>query len=653
MSDRCPAPAPAPASDAASRAQTESGPDSNAPKVFGTNPSRWNEFLILLVSLLAALLSMSPNVADPDLWGHVQYGRDALAAGEIPRTTSYSFTAEGFRWVNHENLAEIVMAVVAEAGGPLGLVAGKMLLALVVLLLAVTQFFRQKLGGLPAAALLLLLGANLGYHWSIRPQLATFASFALMVSLVELAFRNWSPVSWNELWRSGSSRHASAEPGNRPWNARQILWLWLVPPLMVIWTNSHGGFLAGLAVFVCYMGLRCAECVVRQSVRAGEKRSWLPAHLAVIALATAGATLVNPYGWGLHQWLLQSLGQPRPEISDWATNELTSLVGMKLWALVAISGLALGLSRRRRDWVQCLLLGLTLWQAVSHFRHVPFFAILAVAWLGPHLESALGRIQALVLGRQSQPPVAGRSAVVFQVILLLAVGLIGWRLSARASDLPVMRDKFPVDAVAHMRQHGWNGKLVVTYDWAQYAIAAFCVPEASPTNGQAFVQAAVLNEPVTEQRHAAVAAGSQAGPVQVGTAAGPACPADCGQVAFDGRFRTCYPQQVIDMHFDFLYGHTDRMRRHRSEDSPACDPHRVLEYGQPDLVLISRRGERTSEHMQQVADQWVLLYQDGISQVWGRRSKFDDPDLASYVPVEDRLISNAVPRGSVRWPAIW
>ena len=81
--------------------------------------NRWRfpvstELLCLLIVVVASALAMSPNVADPDLWGHVQFGRDVLTDGEIAKTTSYSFTAEGYRWINHENISEIVMALVAD-----------------------------------------------------------------------------------------------------------------------------------------------------------------------------------------------------------------------------------------------------------------------------------------------------------------------------------------------------------------------------------------------------------------------------------------------------------------------------------------------------------------------------------------------------------
>ena len=88
---------------------------------------------VLILVILAGALAMSPSVADPDLWGHVQFGRDVIDSGQIEETTSYSFTASGFRWINHENLSEIVMAWVVDRWGNQGLLIGKFLLSLLVI----------------------------------------------------------------------------------------------------------------------------------------------------------------------------------------------------------------------------------------------------------------------------------------------------------------------------------------------------------------------------------------------------------------------------------------------------------------------------------------------------------------------------------------
>ena len=145
---------------------------------------------LLILVALAGSLAMSPSVADPDLWGHVQFGRDSLQTG-LSETTSYSFTAEGFRWINHENLSEITMATVVDWFGPAGLLWGKFLLSLFVIGSILWFNFRQKVDLIPNAMIALLVAWNLGYHWSFRPQLSSFILFTLLVLVLQYCFASW------------------------------------------------------------------------------------------------------------------------------------------------------------------------------------------------------------------------------------------------------------------------------------------------------------------------------------------------------------------------------------------------------------------------------------------------------------------------------
>ena len=568
------------------------------------NPSQLHRFgtveiLILLIVVLAAALAMSPNVADPDLWGHVQYGRDVLETGTIAETTSYSFTADGYRWINHENLSEIVMAMVADTLGPIGLVAGKILLSFFVIGLVLWWNLKRGVGLIATCILVLLLGANLGYHWSIRPQLSSFVGFAVMVAILQFCFEGWRGRWHLRLPRHWFEASETDSPNELGYHSIRMRFLWVLPFVFLIWANSHGGFIAGLCVYCAYLGFRAIESISRRGI-AG---SGIARRMALMGFVAVLATLLNPYGPRLHLWLLESLGNPRPEISDWAANELTSVVGLKLWALVAVVVFSLALSRQRKDATQLILLALTLWQSVSHFRHVPFFAILVAFWMGPHLQSTLERLKISV---SSQSNSSGLVRASIHAVLVLAIGLVGYRLFDRATELPVKRDVFPVDAVRFMQQHNMQGRMVVTYDWAQYAIAAFCVDR-----GQKKIS----------------------------------------RVAFDGRFRTCYPQEVVDMHFDFLFGHEPKVKRFRSPKSPPLNPVTVLQHGKPTIVLISRHGEFTEKHMQQQSDDWVLLYQDGLAQVWGAKERFDRKDSPDYISPEQRVLRTKIPQGFVRWPA--
>ncbi|MGE0758297.1 MAG: hypothetical protein AB7O38_14815, partial [Pirellulaceae bacterium] len=92
--------------------------------------------------------------------------------------------------------------------------------------------------------------------------------------------------------------------------------------------------------------------------------------------------------------------------------------------------------------------------------------------------------------------------------------------------------------------------------------------------------------------------------------------------------------------------------RYRSRRSPALDPGRILDYGQPDLVLASR-GQPTSVNvMFRNMDEWTLLYQDRVAQVWGRTTIYGNPTSPQFIPAARRSITDKEQTGSVTWPAL-
>ena len=97
--------------------------------------------------------------ADPDLWGHVRFGRDIVSDASIPRLDQYAFTSDR-EWINHEWLAECAMYLAYAVGRGPGLVVLKMLVALGMLALAWNGLKRQQVD--PGARDLLLALAVIG-----------------------------------------------------------------------------------------------------------------------------------------------------------------------------------------------------------------------------------------------------------------------------------------------------------------------------------------------------------------------------------------------------------------------------------------------------------------------------------------------------------
>ena len=508
---------------------------------------------VLALFVVACLLILSTvHTGDPDLWGHVVYGQEALAAGRLPATATHTYTAPAHPWINHENASEIVFAILVNRFGPAGLTGLTIALGASVVLAFVSRAIRAGVRVPALLAVVLLAVCNMTPGWSVRPQVFTYGSFALLLVLLDGAF---------------------AAPGRR--------WLlWTVPPLFAVWANTHGGFLAGLGVLVVYLGVSAAGATRREALGMA----------AVVVLAVL-ATLVNPYGIRLLTWLVEDLRPPRPEISEWGRMMPPDPVFFVFAALVLLTVFALVRTRRRRDWAHVAVLAVTACEAVAHSRHVVFFGIAAGLFVPVHLDD----VWSAPASRDAPAPgsvrrmraVAWSMAGVFLAVLLFL-----------CRTLWVSKAAYPVDAFQYLADRGVAGRIVADFGWAQYALAAF--PESS--------------------------------------------------VAFDGRLRTSYPQDVADAYFDFLLGDLPGMRW-RSPTSPPFDDRRILRLGNPDMVLLGRGEKHALKVMARATSEWVLLYEDGVAQIWGRRSVYDDPRSARYLAPGLRSVSRRRPDGWVRWPA--
>ncbi|MEO1495913.1 MAG: hypothetical protein AAFV43_02060 [Planctomycetota bacterium] len=551
----------------------------------------YHQLRSLLVALLvvACATPLSLNLVDPDLWGHVRYAQDWLAEGELPRTATHTYTAVGHPWVNHENLAELLLAGGFATIGATGVLIAKCLLGMAILGMMWLAARRQGVRPIAAWALFLLVAHNLHAFFPLRPQLLSFLWCAVMLLALERAFAGWG------------NRRADFINTRRKADEDPIDWRWLaaLPVLMAVWANSHGGFVAGLAIGLALLGGRALELVVRRRPDA-----WRHAGgLALVGLAMGAATLATPYGYELHGWMLGSLGVARPEITEWGPPLPGNPVFWPFVGLVIVAIGSLVFTDRKRDVTKVVILALVAWQAATHLRHIAFFALLCGFWLPTYVQSIASRLR-----RQAAAglPVAGMSTrmrAIGVTGLALAIGLQTLVVGRRLAELPVARSQYPVDAIQWLADQNPSGRLLVNFNWAQYAIAALA-PDV--------------------------------------------------RVAFDGRFRTCYPQAVIDRHFDFLLA--DTWPRSRDVASGPIAPAATLAVDTPDYVLIERGYETPVRVMREAASgespTWSLVYQDALAQVWGRAAVVDDPESSRYIAEDWRLVSDHASNTCVPWPAL-
>lgn len=304
--------------------------------------------IFLATWLLLLSVGRSSLLQDPGSFWHSVVGERMLAGDGLPHVDAFSFTFAGRPWIASQWLAECGMALLYRWGGFDALV-----LAAATLLAALSAWLAKRLLqaglALPAvAALLALVFAAASHHFHVRPHLATIAGIGLTYGLL-----------------------CDVESG------RTSLWrlLWL-PPLFAVWTNLHGGVLAGLATVVLVAaGWLAARAIGRDSPI---RTCWQAAGLAVVVTACAAAFYVNPYGAQLPRTWLYVMGQDLPDLIEehaplnWSHPEAWMVAVLAAAYLVALLST---LPRfPRATWLMPLA---WTWLAIDRVRHAPLMAVVA------------------------------------------------------------------------------------------------------------------------------------------------------------------------------------------------------------------------------------------------------------------------------------
>jgi hypothetical protein len=170
----------------------------------------------LYVAAAAFAIAVSLPGGDPDTYWHLASGKWMVEHGQLLRADVFSSTVIGAPYSVGEWLGELAIYGSYLLGGWAGIAV------LRATLIAVGAFFitRVALRFAPAPFALAITAVALALSeisWTDRPQLFTFALFPLMLDLLFAA-------------RAGRTRL-----------------LFVVPPLILLWTNLHGGYARGHA----------------------------------------------------------------------------------------------------------------------------------------------------------------------------------------------------------------------------------------------------------------------------------------------------------------------------------------------------------------------------------------------------------------------
>ena len=394
-------------------------------------------YILLVLPWLAFWGAITQNVADPDLFGYLAFGRLFFESPEFPYEDVFSYYPVNSPWVYHEWLTGVAFYKMFRLAGPWTLQVLKYCLGLGCLGFAWKTARLNKADNLAVAVCALMGTWVLAQGWSpVRAQAFTYFFFSMVLYVTERDRRKSNPGI-----------------------------VWALPPLFWVWSNLHGGFVAGLGLFFVYF------CWLWMEGRQGKAK----AYGAVFCLSVL-VTLANPYGLDYWAYLARSLFMPRPFIVEWWSLPKALAHGFYLPATLLLlvmvlvsTALAAKMLAHRHPGI--LVLPVLVLMAFWHHRHGVFFALAFVAF-------APGYISIKKPMKCREWLTAGLVVLCLAANLFLA-GCQGWYFlsgspfqlkTPNLEQAPYNAPNYPSGALEYIRKTGLKGNVLADFHWGEYLI---------------------------------------------------------------------------------------------------------------------------------------------------------------------------------------
>jgi len=385
---------------------------------------------------------------DSDTWWHLRAGSWMVENGQILRSDPFSLTRNSQPWVYPGWLAQVTLFGVFQGLGYVGL---NLFTALMVVLAFALLWPAMEGQPLLRAFVLVLAGTTSAVYWAARPHIISFALSAAFILVLELAKRG------------------------------RLRLLWILPGLMVLWVNVHGGFAIGCLLLVLYLAGELIELIVEVLRRRvtlaeawGSRKTFIQGFIFT-GLGCAAAAALNPHGPQilLYPFKTVSIGVLQDYIQEWQSpNFHQPEVQPFLW-LLFLSAIALALSPRRKTAVELLLMTMFGYISFLAARNIPQFALVGALVLSRHGQAVLESFQP---GRRKEKQIPPRFAQIINVIIVVLLSLASLVKIASVSTFEVNQqaidESMPTGAVEYLQQENMPGPLFNSYNWGGYVVWA-------------------------------------------------------------------------------------------------------------------------------------------------------------------------------------
>jgi len=390
----------------------------------------WLPFHFALGAALVLLVFAfdRPTVSDPDIWWHLNDAQQILS-GHFPRTDTFSWTAKGSPWMDHEWLAEIPYYLSYRTLGLRGLYAASFLLSSITLCLILYR--AAKRSGDAKNSFVVAVYCVLLTVVSFGPRTLIFGWIFLLIMLIAL-----------DRFREGQEKA-----------------IWVIPPLFLLWVNCHGSWMIGLVIYAIIAGSGLVEFQYGQI----ESPRWSPRQrrlLLIVGALSILALFVNPYGYKLVAYPFDMAFHQKlniQHVEEWASVDFHNTRGRVVFLGLAAVFICSFVSKKKILLAELLLLILATYSGLTYVRFLFLFAIL----VSPFLSARIGLF----------PPYDPKIDKPLMNLLfgLIVVALIVWRFPSETTLNTELNKNFPSNvSVAYLKDHNVRTNVLTQYMWGGY-----------------------------------------------------------------------------------------------------------------------------------------------------------------------------------------
>ncbi|MDT8069176.1 MAG: hypothetical protein ROO76_13505 [Terriglobia bacterium] len=402
-----------------------------APRIPAPQERRiWLPFHFALGAALILLVFAfnRPDVSDPDIWWHLNNAQ-LILAGHFPRVDTFSWTAKGSPWMDHEWLSEIPYYLSYRAGGLRGLYAISFLLSSLTLCLILYR--AAKLSSDAKNSFVVAVYCVLLTVVSFGPRTLIFGWIYLLIMLIAL-----------DKFREG---HEKA--------------VWIIPPLFLLWVNCHGSWMIGLVIYAIIAGSGLFEFQYGQI----ETYRWSPRQLRlliIVGVLSVLALFVNPYGYKLVAYPFDMAFRQKLNIQyveEWASVDFHNARGKVVFLGLVAAFICSFFSKKKVLLADLLLLVLALYSGLTYVRFLFLFAILVSPFLSARIHLF--------------PPYDPKIDKPLMNLLfgLVVLGIVVWRFPTEAKLNADLQKNFPSNtSITYLKDHNVRDKVLTQYLWGGY-----------------------------------------------------------------------------------------------------------------------------------------------------------------------------------------